>query len=1217
MKRFLAGLALFLASIIPIQSQVLYGPNLVNSSQAGVVLGPTTFPAQADTLIMTATAVNNGGVPSNVYFQTAPTQNGPWSNCASATALGATASTETVTLSCIPQGALYYRVYVQGGPPQLLNTFPFSLSSPRGVIYSDGQFWISDSGNNRLLNYNPITNVTSLVTLTGFTLSNPGQLGEVNGTDIFIADTGNSRVLDYNISAGTTSALTLGSPGGTAPNAIDGVCGDDISGKVYIADTNNNRLLTYNAGTVSVTAIGVTVNSPHGCQVDDVTGNLYFTDSGDNLAYRWTGSGAASMVPTTPQTLAGPLGIGYFDNSGEDVELIGDTLHSRIIQSIAGAGGVLTYFNAPGFPQLVNPNQIFVPNISFAPLSIANTGANNIVIVTFPNNGGSLSIGIVGINSLVSSSSGNGVIGTWNASTYYALNRVVAYMGTFYQSLIASNQGNVPNSSPSDWTTSISGGNSLPPASAALQVPVSTGSGTKYVSQGNYPLLNTGIHVVGVGSDTTIQTTINNAGVGGYVYIPAGTYSSPGLGVLTGQDIECASGTISGGGTTINITGANWALFNPLADLTTGSPATNSVQGLKVHNCNFNISANSAVLGGVRLKGISWSQFYNVSVITNGTVNGPNPAGVVTGGTYTSGITATGTTGQTCLLTAFNNGSSATAFVYLTGTNTVATGIVLHMTSLGTGATSAPTSATAGNGTATCSGAVTISTQLAGVSAITLDGGNLGFNGGDFFDEIYSFNNTDQGYPNTALLGVYVTNGSNDDKFYGGSVNTTGTSLLIDGGDNTQFYGLAGEDWVVNCIHLTANGGQSSTGDQIHGFRCESAGTNGNVSTQVDSNAKGNVIGALQTCGNTATCFFGVDDTNGQNYWEHTVIGNFAGRVVTDIFGTANFLETVAINKVPVGYAIDGTNEAGGIDVHGDIQGDRNIILGTFGGPGPLSKSTVIRSQATVPGEVVNVPDCPSGTCSFALSGASNVVVAPTGTATSSSNFNSFFLQWEASYWNSSSIATIDQFNCLNEIGSGTLPTAILLCSHVGAVNPGGVVWDNTNWQWGNTAAATSGANVPAPNFTLIGNYWNGSATAQDIWRITPTLGTGANPASSLVITHSGSTGTSIGLESQNFTTSVGFYYGTFHGTNASAGVATLTSGTVTVSTTAIGALAVSGGAGNAVQLTFQTCVSCGFLALGTVTPGSSFVINSYSAPGVLNATDSSSTVYWQIQKLY
>lgn len=92
----------------------------------------------------------------------------------------------------------------------------------------------------------------------------------------------------------------------------------------------------------------------------------------------------------------------------------------------------------------------------------------------------------------------------------------------------------------------------------------------------------------------------------------------------------------------------------------------------------------------------------------------------VTSGTYTSGITATGTIGQTCTLSSFNNGSTATATVALTSTNTIAASTPIVMTSDGTGATAPPTSATAGNGTATCSGTATLTTSLAATDTSTI-----------------------------------------------------------------------------------------------------------------------------------------------------------------------------------------------------------------------------------------------------------------------------------------------------------------------------------------------------------------------------------------------------------------------------------------------------------------------------------------------------------------
>ncbi len=88
-----------------------------------------------------------------------------------------------------------------------------------------------------------------------------------------------------------------------------------------------------------------------------------------------------------------------------------------------------------------------------------------------------------------------------------------------------------------------------------------------------------------------------------------------------------------------------------------------------------------------------------------------NVSGVALG-TYTSGGTITGSAGQTCTLSSFNGATGTTATVALTGTNVVASGTALTMTYRGYGATAAPTSATLGNGTATCSGAATITSTI-------------------------------------------------------------------------------------------------------------------------------------------------------------------------------------------------------------------------------------------------------------------------------------------------------------------------------------------------------------------------------------------------------------------------------------------------------------------------------------------------------------------------
>jgi hypothetical protein len=81
-------------------------------------------------------------------------------------------------------------------------------------------------------------------------------------------------------------------------------------------------------------------------------------------------------------------------------------------------------------------------------------------------------------------------------------------------------------------------------------------------------------------------------------------------------------------------------------------------------------------------------------------------------GTYQSGITAVGSPGQTCTLTRFNGAMAAMATVELTGTNKINDGTALFVRDGGTGATGMSTSASAGSGTANCSGTAIVATKL-------------------------------------------------------------------------------------------------------------------------------------------------------------------------------------------------------------------------------------------------------------------------------------------------------------------------------------------------------------------------------------------------------------------------------------------------------------------------------------------------------------------------
>lgn len=132
----------------------------------------------------------------------------------------------------------------------------------------------------------------------------------------------------------------------------------------------------------------------------------------------------------------------------------------------------------------------------------------------------------------------------------------------------------------------------------------------------------------------------------------------------------------------------------------------------------FYTTLDSQTVGGFFLSPLSLTRQPTYTAITsamNFEIGISFAATGIASGTYTSGITATGTIGQTCALSAFNNGNAGgTATVALTGTNTIAASTPLVITNTGISSTSAATSATVGNGTATCTGPATVATVLGG-----------------------------------------------------------------------------------------------------------------------------------------------------------------------------------------------------------------------------------------------------------------------------------------------------------------------------------------------------------------------------------------------------------------------------------------------------------------------------------------------------------------------
>lgn len=94
----------------------------------------------------------------------------------------------------------------------------------------------------------------------------------------------------------------------------------------------------------------------------------------------------------------------------------------------------------------------------------------------------------------------------------------------------------------------------------------------------------------------------------------------------------------------------------------------------------------------------------------------------------------------------------------------------------------------------------------------------------------------------------------------------------------------------------------------------------------------------------------------------------------------------------------------------------------------------------------------------------------------------------------------------LNNIQNPTGNTSLSMGTNTLALN---ATVGNTFLTLDNVTLATATVPQSSPIFTLGGQYWNGAASATDLWNIQDVVATGTNGASTLTFSHTGSSGTS------------------------------------------------------------------------------------------------------------
>ena len=261
------------------------------------------------------------------------------------------------------------------------------LNSPQGVaVDASGNFFIADTGNNRIRRVDAATGIITTVAgngvggysgdggpATSASLNQPNGVAVDSSGNLFIADTGNHRIRRVDAVTGTITTV--------AGNGTQGFSGDggaatsaelnfpygvavDGSGNLFIADTGNNRIRRVDAATSVIStvagdgttglsgdggpAISASLNSPYGVGVDG-SGNLFIADTQNNLIRMvdassgeiTTVAGGGNNVefgPATDANLAGPQGLGV-DATGNF--LIADTENNRVSRVDASSGTIV------------------------------------------------------------------------------------------------------------------------------------------------------------------------------------------------------------------------------------------------------------------------------------------------------------------------------------------------------------------------------------------------------------------------------------------------------------------------------------------------------------------------------------------------------------------------------------------------------------------------------------------------------------------------------------------------------------------------------------------------------------------------------------------------------------------------------------------------------------------------------------------------------------
>jgi hypothetical protein len=295
----------------------------------------------------------------------------------------------------VSAGQMPARVY---GQPDLVQARPNTggspsaktLSAPRGIFVDAKHLIIADTGNNRVLVYDPSASSADAQLVLGqptFADSSPNGGGSTastmyaplgvysDGTSLWVADTGNHRVLVWQAfptKSGQAADLVLGQPsfagilpnqGGSAATASSlsfpsGI--DVVGGILYIADTGNNRLVSFS-----------TPPTASGASADGVLGQPDLVSRG------------AAVISNDLSRLAGPMAV---VDDGENLYVTDRDLGRVVVYSVGtiASGGPASFsIGASGGLAMTRPSAIAVERTAFftSRLYVADTGGSQVAVI--------------------------------------------------------------------------------------------------------------------------------------------------------------------------------------------------------------------------------------------------------------------------------------------------------------------------------------------------------------------------------------------------------------------------------------------------------------------------------------------------------------------------------------------------------------------------------------------------------------------------------------------------------------------------------------------------------------------------------------------------------------------------------------------------------------------------------------------------------------------